>query len=160
MKYLKITLAIYAILLLITPSRQPATPAPQEPVIQKTLNEQLAEATLDERRDILKEHIQVLGATYSIDSKKMYSTIALCENIPIDPKQQSKHIYYFNSPKRGIVEGDRERSYGLAMIHLPDHKNITYEQATDAEFALDWMAREFKAGRQSQWTCYRKLFQV
>lgn len=51
----------------------------------------------------------------------------------------------------------REDSWGVAQIHLPSHPEITREQAQDPEWALDWAAREFKEGRATKWTEYRKL---
>jgi surface antigen len=53
--------------------------------------------------------------------------------------------------------GDNDNSYGLIQIHLPSHPEITKEQALNPEFALDFLAKEIKAGREWQWTscnCY------
>jgi hypothetical protein len=77
-----------------------------------------------------------------------------CENDAWNPTRQSELHYKFSDARRGIVYGEQERSYGLAMIHLPDHPEISYEQATDGEWALRWMANEWKEGRASQWSCY------
>jgi hypothetical protein len=104
------------------------------------------------------EKVNEYATRHGANAKEMYDTIAKCENKALNPNQQSGHRYDFNSPKRDIVKGDQERSYGLAMIHLPDHPTITLENATDPEFALEWMAKEFAAGRESQWTCHTKLF--
>lgn len=57
--------------------------------------------------------------------------------------------------------GDNDESYGLVQIHLPSHPEITKEQALDPEFALNFLAREIKAGREWQWTscnCYSVAF--
>lgn len=51
----------------------------------------------------------------------------------------------------------REDSWGVAQIHLPDHPDVSREQAQDIPFAVDWAAKEFAAGRATQWTCYRLL---
>ena len=51
--------------------------------------------------------------------------------------------------------GDDGNSYGIAQIHLPSHKGITVEQAQDPHFALDFMAKNFKAGHARMWTGYR-----
>jgi hypothetical protein len=75
-----------------------------------------------------------------------------CENRAWNPKLQSG-IKYKPGNRWGMAPGTYEKSFGLAMIHLPDHPNITYEQATDATWALTWMAREFKKNPR-QWSCY------
>lgn len=62
-----------------------------------------------------------------------------------DSEGQSNHKY---------KSGGREESWGLSQIHLPAHPDITKEQATDAQWALDWTAKEFSKGRASQWTCW------
>lgn len=51
-------------------------------------------------------------------------------------------------------------SFGVAQIHLPAHPDITREQALDPLWSIDWTARQFKAGRQHMWSCYRQLYEV
>lgn len=53
--------------------------------------------------------------------------------------------------------GDKGNSRGLVQIHYPSHPTISDAQATDVEFALDFLARMLKEGRGSLWTCYRQL---
>lgn len=48
-----------------------------------------------------------------------------------------------------------EDSWGLAQINLPAHPNITREQAQDWKFSLEFMKKNFAAGNQSMWTCWR-----
>lgn len=50
----------------------------------------------------------------------------------------------------------REDSWGVAQIHLPSHPSITRAQALDPEFALEWSAKQFKAGNARMWSCYTK----
>ena len=50
-----------------------------------------------------------------------------------------------------------ENSWGLVQINLNAHKTITVEQATDRNFAIDFLAKNIKNGKGSMWTCYRKL---
>lgn len=69
---------------------------------------------------------------------------------------QSNHRYTTNAP-RGYKPGDREQSYGLVQIHLPAHPHITKEQATDPEFAIEFLAKNIKDGRQGMWTCARHV---
>lgn len=54
-------------------------------------------------------------------------------------------------------DGGRELSFGLVQIHLPDHKNVSKEQAQDPEFAFEFMADYWDQGQENQWSCYRKL---
>ena len=124
----------------------------------KQFKEVLLEADIATRRELVKEKIDELATKYGANSEEMYATIARCENKELDPNKQSGHRYNFESPKRGIVKGEQEQSFGLAMIHLPDHPDISKSEATDPEFALDWMAQEFAKGREKQWTCHTLLF--
>ena len=131
----------------------------EEPVeIQPSFKERLVQADLPTRQKLILEKVNEYAARHGANAKEMYDTIAKCENKALNPNQQSGHRYDFSSPKRNIVKGEQERSYGLAMIHLPDHPTISHENATDPEFALEWMAKEFADGRESQWTCHTKLF--
>lgn len=68
-----------------------------------------------------------------------------------DPDIRSSAIYDFSRPAQGIEEGGRERSYGLAQIHLPDNQNISLEQAIDPDYALNFMAQELAAGNAWRW---------
>lgn len=54
--------------------------------------------------------------------------------------------------------GDGGTSFGLSQIHLPSHPSIKREQALNPDFAIHFIVSEFKAGRASKWTCYRKLY--
>lgn len=69
---------------------------------------------------------------------------------------QSNHRYSTYVPK-GYQVGDREQSFGLVQIHLPAHPNITKEQAINPEFAIEFLAKNLKAGRASMWTCAKTL---
>lgn len=93
-----------------------------------------------------------IAAEYGVSGSEMVRVID-CENRDWNPKVQSG-LKYKPGNRWVFPAGEREHSYGLVMIHLPDHPGITYEQATNAEWSLRWMAHEFKKGRQGQWTCY------
>ncbi len=54
-------------------------------------------------------------------------------------------------------DGGRELSFGLVQIHLPDHPEVTLEQATDAQFSVDFLIQALKEGRGNQWTSYRSI---
>lgn len=72
-----------------------------------------------------------------------------------DAKLQSKCRYKVDHPEWGVKAGEYEKSFGLAQIHLPSHPKITYEQATDADFSIKFIASEISQGRGWQWSCYR-----
>lgn len=52
----------------------------------------------------------------------------------------------------------REESYGLVQIHAPDNSSITYEQATDPYFSIDFAITEtLKDNYSWRWKlCYKK----
>ena len=54
---------------------------------------------------------------------------------------QSKYVYTYSNPKRGIYKGQRERSFGACQIHLPDHPEISKEEAEDPVFCTDFLAK-------------------
>jgi len=78
-----------------------------------------------------------------------------CENRDWDIDLQSLLTYKAGN-RWGFAEGTYEKSYGLAQIHLPDHPDITYEQATDPDFAINYMAEHL--GRDVTWSCYKKPY--
>lgn len=53
--------------------------------------------------------------------------------------------------------GDLGTSFGLAQIHLPAHPEITEQEAEDPIFSLKFMADEWRANHESEWTCYTEL---
>lgn len=89
---------------------------------------------------------------YGVSEAEMMRIIK-CESSFIEDAQ-SLHKYKRDRPEWGVKEGDRELSYGLAQIHLPSHPNITYEQAIDPEFAIDFLAKSLSEGRGRLWSCY------
>lgn len=95
-------------------------------------------------RECLEEMVDKYAEKYSVSAEQMKTVIA-CES-GWDTDIQSQHIN---------KQGEQEQSFGLVQIHLPSHPLVTYEQATDPEFSLDFMARAFSEGEQSMWTCYR-----
>lgn len=95
------------------------------------------------------ELIHASAIKYGANERIMRKTLE-CESENLTYNGQSK-IKNKNGPN------GREDSWGYAQIHLPAHKNITKKQALDPAFAINWTAKEFAAGRASQWTCYRNL---
>lgn len=83
---------------------------------------------------------------YSVSSEIMTKVIA-CESGFVEDVQ-SRHI---------TRAGTREESYGLVQINLPSHPSVSYEQAIDPVFAVEFLARNLADGKGSMWTCWRLL---
>lgn len=92
----------------------------------------------------LIQKVYQYAALHKNSPRKIIDTIN-CENKEWDVDLQSRIIN-----KKGI----REDSWGLAQIHLPSHPNITKEQATDPDFALNYIAEHL--GRDDNWSCYKR----
>lgn len=98
------------------------------------------------------ERIRWYSDKYNVPFQKMYNTIE-CETAgTFNPQIQSQVKYNFSNTKRGIIKGEQEKSWGLAQIHLPDHPSVTLEQATDIDFSLEFMARNYANGKDI-WFC-------
>lgn len=163
MKKITLALVFVALAILVIFSLSPQTvqsgdepPIPE--VVEPSLKEKLMSADAPTRLTLITAYVETKAKEYNVSASQMLTTIR-CENKPLDPNQQSGHRYDFNSPKRGIVKGDQERSFGLAMIHLPDHPSVSHAQATDPEYAIDFMAKHFAKGEQTMWTCWRIHYQ-
>ena len=86
---------------------------------------------VEDRIDYLKRKIAQKAKLYGVSAYQMERTI-WCES-RFNNVQSS--AYYKN--------GQREESYGLAQIHLPDHPSVSKEEALTEEFAIEWMAKNF-----------------
>lgn len=82
--------------------------------------------------------------------------VIACES-QYNPYVQSNHRYKTDRPREGVSAGQREQSFGLVQIHLPAHPHITYKQATDPEYAVDFLAKEIANGRLYKWSCAHML---
>lgn len=111
--------------------------APEAPILRqvKTLP---ATTTFD---TLINKYAEI----YQVSTTTMHHIIK-CES-GYRPDVQSG--YYQN--------GKREESYGLVQINLPSHPTITYEQAIDPEFSINFLAENLSKGKGSMWTCYRNL---
>jgi hypothetical protein len=112
-----------------------ALKAPIKPVVQRK------DPTPSQAQLILQK-----SAEYGVDPVVMIDVIR-CESGFIEDVQS--RLYY--------KTGGREQSYGLVQIHLPHHPTVTYEQAIDPEFAIDFLARHLSEGKGYLWTCHRNL---
>lgn len=87
---------------------------------------------------------------YNVSPTLMFK-IMNCENTARIPTLQSGLRYTVDHPEWGVKAGDRELSYGLVQIHLPSHPTVTYEQATDPEFSIEFLAKGLVSG--VKWSC-------
>lgn len=128
----------------ITPTAPATQDAPAKP-------ERVASSTPES----IATKISHYAAKYGVSAELMRAIIS-CETAgTFDPKIQSAATYTYSRPNVGIVKGERERSFGLAQIHLPDNPRISLAQATDPDFALNFMASELAAGNTWRWkVCY------
>lgn len=102
--------------------------------------------------------ISAVAAKYSVSEKEMVAVVA-CETANTsDPNIQSRVRYKFDNARWGVKAGEQEKSFGLVAIHLPDHPNVTKEQATNVEFALNFLGENLAKGKGSMWTCWRNRF--
>lgn len=115
--------------------------------------QEIVPETIPEAPKTPRELVTQYAKEYKVSEPLMVELINL-ENKPWDVDLQSYSRYPRDNTKWGVVAGEREKSFGLAMIHLPDHPTITYEQATNPDFAIKFIAREISAGRGWQWSCY------
>ncbi len=109
---------------------------------QKLTNEQIVVALVEK-----------YGNHYEVSTTSLMRTLRN-ENNTFEFCRQSE-LRYKAGNRWGFPEGTREKSYGVAQIHLPDHKTITKEQACDPEFAVQFMAKMFSQGRQKMWMGYK-----
>lgn len=112
-----------------------------EDVVPKEL---IKEPTKDE----LIQKVYKYAKDYNVNPKVMTNVIN-CENKEWDTNLQSRIIN-----KKGL----REESYGLSQIHLPSHPSINLDQATDPDFAIEFMAKNMSKGKASMWSCYNKIY--
>lgn len=111
-----------------------------------TLREQLATTSLIARREAVHKRVVQLAYEYGVSSKEMMDVLT-CENRDFLPDLQSWH----KDPKS---PNGYEQSYGLAQWNVV-HNDITVEQAKDPEWSLRQMAKMFKEGRKSMWSCWK-----
>lgn len=69
--------------------------------------------------------------------------------------EQSRLRYTFTDPSRGIVKGERERSYCYAQIHLPDHTEYTEEELSEPEVCFGFLAKEVARGNTGIFYAYK-----
>lgn len=119
----------------------------------------VAEAPAAVKSEYTKEELVELtykyANMYNVSGDYMVRLIN-CENREWDVDLQSRIKYNFSNSKRGIVYGEYELSFGLSQIHLPDHPEVTYEQAIDPIYSIEFMAKKLSTG-QNIWYCKNKI---
>lgn len=97
---------------------------------------------------IVKGLVEKYSAQYKVSAYRMNVVLA-CED----------DTYEFDRQSNYYTSAGREKSYGVAQINLPWNPDVTYAQATDPDFSVEFMAKQFSQGKQYQWSCYRMKFQ-
>lgn len=92
---------------------------------------------------------------YNVSAQTMLAVIECESKFRIDV--QSNHRYTPTNVPPGYEVGDREQSFGLVQVHLPAHPTITKEQATNPEFAVEFLANNLQQNRGNMWTCYNQV---
>lgn len=108
--------------------------------------EVLVEVVYDWSQERIEQEIRTAADKYGVSYDRMYHTIECESGFDIDI--QSQHILSYG----------QELSFGLSQIHLPDHPSVSYEDAVNPVFAIDFMAKAFSQGNAKWWTCYRMLY--
>ena len=102
-------------------------------------------------RSSIKKLIQKKANEYGVSASTMRSIVD-CES-QYHVSIQSKHVYTETNVPKGYKVGDREQSFGLVQIHLPAHSSVSYKEAIDPEFAVDFLAKNLAVGNGWMWTC-------
>ena len=89
---------------------------------------------------------------YDVSQETLFRVIK-CENQELNPTQQSR-LKYKAGNRWEKPAGSYEQSYGLAQIHLPDHPEVSYKQAIDPNFSIEFMAKNISQGHGEMWTCF------
>ena len=101
---------------------------------------------------------EVMDAFFAAAEKHGADTTVMYDIVWAESKWQNRQSdlhYTFTDPRRGIVEGDRERSYCYAQIHRPDHLHYTVEKLLDPEVCFDFLAREVARGNTGIFYAYK-----
>jgi len=100
-----------------------------------------------EKPESLHDKITRYAAKYNIPREDMRSLIECEVGVMFNPKTRSQGI---------LKSGKQERSYGLAQINLDAH-DVTIAQATDPDFALDWLGSHWEKRHSMYVNCMKKL---
>jgi len=114
------------------------------PVVRESLiTDHSGEATV--MVETLSEKIERISDVYKVNPKEI-AAIIQCESNGSTTVQSSF------TGRLG-----REKSFGLSQIHISVH-DVTYVQAIDPDFAIDFLAKHWKVGHRRMWYhCSKKL---
>lgn len=119
------------------------TVAPEEPV---------------KGEEAIPDKIKRYAQKYGVSEQTLTAMVSCETGGTFDPDLQSLSQYTRDHPEWGFKKGDREDSWGLAQIHLPAHPHISRDEATDPDFALEFLALNLARGKQSMWlNCWRDI---
>lgn len=104
-------------------------------------------------KSCVERFVDIYSKEYHVNAKQMM-VILKGEDSTFDPSKQSD-LLYKKGNRWGFKAGVREKSYGVAQIHLPDHPNITLGEAENVPFSIKFMAQEFSKGKISEWSSYK-----
>lgn len=100
-------------------------------------------ALVSESEAEIKQILFNTTAKYGIsDQNELLVAVIRCES-------------HFNT--KAVNDSPIEFSVGLVQINLRAHTNVTYSQAIDPVFAIDFLVKNVAEGRGSMWTCWQKL---
>jgi hypothetical protein len=103
----------------------------------------------------LKRLVAKTASDYGVSFALMNSIIE-CESGYVSTIQ-SHYRYTKDRPHEGVVAGQREQSFGLVQIHLPAHPGVSYQEAIDPQFAIEFLASGLAQGQHNMWSCYRQI---
>ena len=92
------------------------------------------------------EVLERIALKYKVDPF-VVRTVTQCESSGSTTIQSN---YYY--------KGKRERSFGIAQINLDWNPDVTYEQAIDPIFSLEFLASHLAKAQGYLWTCWRDNF--
>lgn len=114
----------------------------------------VAENPIVDREQYVQQLVNVYSVKYGVSGADMMRTLRN-ENDTFQFDRQSG-LKYKQGNRWGFPAGTQEKSYGICQIHLPDNPDVSYEQAINPEFCVEFMAKEFAKGNQSKWMGYKK----
>lgn len=111
------------------------------PVAEAAPLAQPATSTLPVKTIDIDQLITDDAAKYGVNREHLYKTL-YCESAGL---------------KDPAIVGDNGLAIGFAQIRMDYHPDISVASASDATFAVDYMAHQFSIGEASEWTCWRML---
>lgn len=121
-------------------------------VLPKALNasEVVPKSTPPTKSELIQKVYQYAD-DYNVNPKRMVSIIN-CENKQWIPDLQSG-LKYKKGNRWKQPAGSQEKSYGLAQIHLPDHPDVSIQEAKDADYSIEFMAKNLD---KVKWSCDKR----